>query len=160
MTRPEPAIVVERTLEVTAPPEAVIAYLRDFGNTTEWDDGTVSCEQVDDGSIAVGTRFRNVSRFAGRETELTYTLVDDRPDHVRFEGRNKTARTADDITARPSAQGPGSRVDYRAELDFVGWARILTPALRLVFGRLADRTERQLQTVLDDLPTRGPGSAA
>lgn len=146
-------IVVERTLHVSADATDVVAYLRDFTNTTEWDDGTVSCDRIGEGPIKLGAKFRNVSTFAGSRTELVYTLVDDRPDHVRFEGRNASAITADDMTVRP--QDDGARLDYRAELAFVGAARLLTPVLRIVFGRLADRTERQLQHVLDHLPEKG-----
>ena len=47
--------------------QVVFAYLSDFTTTTEWDPGTVRTTR-ESGDGGIGTRYRNVSRFLGRET--------------------------------------------------------------------------------------------
>ena len=62
---------IERTVTTPTPLPTVFAYLSDFTTTTEWDPGTVRTVR-ESGNGGTGTRYRNTSRFAGRETELVY----------------------------------------------------------------------------------------
>ena len=61
--------VLHREVTTRWAPEAVFDYLVDFSHAEEWDSGTVRCERLS-GDGGVGTRYRNVSRFLGRETTL------------------------------------------------------------------------------------------
>lgn len=146
-------IRVTRTTTVTASPEAVVAYLQDFGNAEEWDPGTRSCTRLDDGPIRVGSSWRNVSRVLGRETTLDYALVELRPDGVVFEGRNSGARTVDDIRVAPAdgEETAGTAVDYLATVELQGWSRLAYPLMHLAFVRLAHSTIEQLRRTLDGL---------
>ncbi|MFJ8043298.1 SRPBCC family protein [Kitasatospora sp. NPDC096147] len=144
-------IGVERTMVTDRPAEEVLRYLADFGNTREWDPGTVRCERLDDGPVAEGSTWRNVSRFRGRESELVYRLERLSPDRLVFVGRNRTVTATDDITVRPT--GSGSTLTYHAELRFHGLARLAAPLLRGEFERLADAVADRLPEVL----ATGPG---
>ncbi|NCD21258.1 MAG: polyketide cyclase, partial [Actinobacteria bacterium] len=100
-----------RTVTTTAPPEKVFPYLVDFTNATEWDAGTVSCTRLsDDGGV--GTRYRNVSKFAGREVELIYTTEKVEEPTFVIKGSNDTTTSEDIIMVRPA--GSGSEVTYTA----------------------------------------------
>lgn len=92
---------VERTFTVASSPEGVVEYLRDFARAEQWDPGTVSCTRLGEGPVEVGSRWRNVSTFLGRRTELVYELTRDDPDGLRFVGRNDTATATDDISITP-----------------------------------------------------------
>ena len=70
---------LQRSVECNAAPAAVFAYLSDFTNTNEWDPGTVKTVRVS-GDGGVGTTYQNTSKFMGRETELTYEVVEHQPD--------------------------------------------------------------------------------
>jgi hypothetical protein len=149
---------VVRSFQVTPAPHAVIEYLADFGRAEEWDPGTVSCTRVDSGPVAVGAQWRNVSRFAGRTVELTYTLRELTGDTIVFVGENKGATSTDTITVTPG--GPdgwaGSQVTYRAGLALHGAAALLGPVMKLAFEKVATDTERKLTEVLNALPAAGP----
>lgn len=139
-------IVVERTVAVAAPVEAVFAYLSDFTTTTEWDPGTVRTERVS-GTGDVGTTYRNISRFAGRETELTYTVVERRPPRsITLRGENRTIVATDTITVEPA--GTGSRVTYHAAFELRGVWKALQPFFRPAFRRLGDDAEAGLRASL------------
>jgi hypothetical protein len=141
-----------RTIETATAVDVVSAYLSDFTTTTEWDPGTVTTELVG-GDGGEGTRYRNVSKFLGRETELTYIVVEREPGtRIALVGSNKTVTAHDTMTFEP--QGTGTRVTYEAEFEFQGLARFVAPLLAPALGRLADKAEDGMQSALDGLTTR------
>ncbi|WP_270887026.1 SRPBCC family protein [Pedococcus sp. 5OH_020] len=145
---------VSRTFTVTRSPAQVLAYLSDFGNAEQWDPGTVRCTRVDSGEVTVGSRWKNVSKVLGRETELDYELVRLEPDRLILRGSNTTATSTDDIAvvAHPS----GSEVTYHAHIMFNGPARLAEPLMQRVFERLGDQTVAGIRRALDG----GPAGAA
>jgi carbon monoxide dehydrogenase subunit G len=146
-------ISVTRTFAVTRPALAVIGYLRDFGNAVEWDPGTLSCDRQDSGPIQVGSTWRNVSQFMGRQTVLVYRLDVLEPGHLTFTGRNDGATSTDDITARDTPDG-GSEVTYRADIALHGLARLATPFIRGALERVADATVTRIRDTIAGLDDR------
>jgi carbon monoxide dehydrogenase subunit G len=142
-------ITIERVITVDKPIEAVFSYLSDFENTNEWDPGTVRTTRTA-GDGGVGTTYHNTSSFAGRETELEYT-VEDFQAHKRFRlrGENKSLISYDTMTFR--AIGAGTEVTYRAEFDFQGIARLAAPLLKGQFEKLGDNAEQGMRQQLDRL---------
>ena len=143
---------VSRTVTTAAPLTVVRDYLRDFSNAPEWDAGTKTCDQISDGPVGVGTQWRNVSVFRGRETTLTYTLEVDDAEHIRIVGRNKTVTSQDDI--RMADLGESTQVTYTATFTFHGVAKVVTPFMVPALGGLADDAEKSLGDALQTLPAR------
>ena len=145
---------IERTMSTAAAPQAVWAYLSDFTTTNEWDPGTVSTVRRS-GDGGIGTVYDNTSRFAGRETRLVYTVVNSTaPTRIQLRGENESVVATDTITL--SAEGSGTRVHYRADLEFRGLLRRLDPlfslpVLNLPFKRLGDGAQQGIQRALDRL---------
>ncbi len=140
---------LQRTVLTSADPGRVFDYLSDFTTTTEWDPGTVTTTRIS-GDGGVGTTYRNVSRFLGRESTLTYTVTDvDAPHHVVLRGENATVIAIDSIHVRPD--GAATRVTYRADFTFKGLARLAGPLLRPALTRLGDEAERGLAEALGRL---------
>jgi carbon monoxide dehydrogenase subunit G len=140
-------ISVTRTFSVGKDPGVVIGYLKDFGNAVHWDPGTQSCERQDSGPVTVGSSWRNVSRFLGRETVLIYRLDTLQPDHLTFTGSNKTATSTDDITVTGSG-GTGSEITYQARIQLNGLAALGTPVIRIAMERVANDTVSQIQQTI------------
>lgn len=144
---------ITRTVETSTPIEKVFAYLSDFTNTEEWDPGTVTTTRAA-GDGGEGTKYHNVSKFAGSKTELTYTVRTLVP-HERFVlvGENKSVRATDTMTFTDT--GHGTKVTYNAAFEFRGFfgkiAPVLSPVLGLAFKKLGDEAEKGLQTNLDKL---------
>lgn len=142
-------IVIEREVSIAAPVGRVFDYLADFETTEEWDPGTVRTARVD-GDGGVGTSYLNVSRFAGRETELTYVVEElERPDRVVLRGENHTVVARDTMTFR--SESHITRVTYRAEFQLKGLARFAESLLRKPFERLGEDAEEGLRTALGRL---------
>lgn len=142
---------ISRTVTTGTSPAEAFAYLSDFTTTTQWDPGTVRTQRLS-GDGGVGTRYANTSRFNGRETQLTYEVIEFRPGAlIRLRGSNGTVEAIDTITVLP--EGSGSRVTYDADFRFKGVAVIAAPFLRGAFRRLGDAAETGLRTALDALTT-------
>lgn len=140
---------VRRTFTVNQPRDRVVNYLRDFANSEHWDPGTVSCTQVGDGPVEVGTHWRNVSEFRGRKTELDYELIRSAPDRLTFVGRNKTATSTDDLSFREVTDG--TEIGYHAHFDFHGLAKLAVPFIKGSIEDLGDPTVRQMRETIDAL---------
>lgn len=141
---------VSRTFTTSAQPEAVFDFLADFTNVEAWDPGTVSCERVS-GDGGVGTTYRNVSKFLGRTTEITYTTQEsERPTRLHFTGRNEQFVGQDVLGVRAHAEG--SEVTYTAEFAFEGAARFAAPVVVAYLPILARQAVHDLKAALDHLP--------
>ena len=144
---------ITRVIETSTPLDRVYAFLSDFTTTNEWDPGTVETVRVS-GDGGVGTRYRNTSKFMGRETQLTYVVREVVPD-ARFvlQGDNRTVRAVDSMTFEST--GSGTQVTYVADFSFKGAMKyaavVLYPALALAFKKLGDEAEQGMKTALDRL---------
>jgi uncharacterized protein YndB with AHSA1/START domain len=143
-------VTIQRVMTVERPAETVFGYLADFENTVEWDPGTVRTTRLEGGG-GVGTTYRNVSRFGGRETSLVYTVDEvTAPERLRFRGENKTVTARDTITLRPVTVGE-TELTYVAEFEFHGVARLVVPFLGRQFAKLGDDAAARLREVLGNL---------
>jgi carbon monoxide dehydrogenase subunit G len=140
---------VSRTFSVRPPPAKVVDYLKDFSNAEEWDPGTQSCTRSDNGAVAEGASWHNVSNIFGVTAELTYVLRELTDDKLVFVGTNKSSTSTDTISVVPD--GSGSKLTYHADLEMNGAAKLLNPVMKLVFEKLANDTEKQMVTVLNGL---------
>jgi dehydrogenase/reductase SDR family member 12 len=136
------------TIESRLPPEQAFAYMADFSNARMWDPSVTEARRVDDGPIGVGTAFDLVSRFAGRDVPLRYTIVEhDPPRLVVLEAHGGGFVSRDTITVE--AAGDGSNVHYDAVLAFTGLRKALGPLMQRIFDRVGARATAGMQAALN-----------
>jgi len=140
---------LQRRVETTASPEKVFTYLSDFTTTTEWDPGTVRTERVS-GDGGLGTTYHNTSSFMGRQTDLTYEVVEHQPDsRFALRGENSSVIAHDTMEIAPSGQG--SSVTYTADFEFKGLGKVVAPLLKPALKKLGDEAETGLREALAKL---------
>jgi hypothetical protein len=140
---------ISRTVSTTASLEQAFAYLADFTTTNQWDPGTVRTTRLS-GDGGVGTRYRNVSRFLGRETELDYVVTALEPGRLlRLRGENASVASEDEM--RFATEAGRTTVTYRATLRLKGFRVLTAPVVALAFRRLAHEAENGLRTALSRL---------
>ena len=140
---------IEREVTTSASPDRVFAYLSDFTTTTEWDPGTVKTVRTS-GDGGVGTTYQNTSKFMGRETELTYEVVEyTAPSRIVLHGTNETVDATDSITVE--ANGSGTKVTYTADFAFSGFAKVLAPLLAPALKKLGDDAKKGMEEALAKL---------
>ena len=142
------------SVDTELPQEEMFAYLSDFSTTAEWDPGVVEAEALGAPPVREGSEFRLLARFLGRETPLTYRVVElDPPTAVTVRGENASVVSLDRITFEP--HGEGTRITYDAKLTLKGPMRLADPLLALAFNRVGDRA---LAGLRDTLAKRSAGS--
>ncbi|MFF4102822.1 SRPBCC family protein [Streptomyces sp. NPDC001903] len=129
-------IHVVRTMLVSRTMRDAAAYFADFAHAEEWDPATVSCVRLDQGPVGPGSRWRNVSRFRGRTSELSYRLDVREVDRLVFTGENGSVLVTDDLRFTP-VSADSTRLTYSATFGFKGIARLAAPFLRKEVDRLA-----------------------
>ena len=128
-------------------PEEAFDYLADFTNATEWDPNTNVSECVSGEPGSVGSKYRVVTEFGGREMELTYETVEvDRPNRVVLQSGNSSTEIRDTMTFRPTATG--TDVTYDANVKPKGLTKLIDPVLTLMFKRVGDRAADGLRKAL------------
>jgi hypothetical protein len=139
-------MIIKRSVTVQKPVSEVFSYLADFTTTTNWDPGSVKTELIS-GDGGVGSKYHNISKFNGKETELIYEVLerDDANGKIVLRGENKTVIATDTITVVPAADGTGAHITYQAAFKFKGITVIAEPFLRGAFQKLGDEAEEGLR---------------
>lgn len=128
-------------------PEEAFDYLADFSNAPEWDPNTNSSECISGVPGSVGSKYKVLTEFGGREMELTYETVEvDRPRKVVLRSGNSSTDIRDTMTFRPTASG--TDVTYDANVAPKGLMKIADPVLTLMFKRVGDRAADGLRKAL------------
>lgn len=127
--------------------EASFEYLADFSNAAEWDPGVAEAERISQGPLEVGSAFRVVASFFGRDVELVYRVARlEPPKRIVLEADGPGLRSVDSISFEP--EGAGTRINYHADLQLRGWRRALDPLLQIGLAWVAWDAMRGLQAKL------------
>lgn len=140
---------VVRTITVAQPVEKVWAYLADFTTTEEWDPPTVSTTRLS-GDGGVGTTYRNVSKFLGKETEVTYEVVRADPNRVLELTGSANGMDLRDTIIFAEREG-STEVTYRSEFQPQGLAKLAEPLLDGGLEVLGTRVAKSLKEKLSHL---------
>jgi carbon monoxide dehydrogenase subunit G len=137
-------------IQTSLPPADAFRFVADFANASRWDPGVAWSERLDDGPLAVGSRFRLGVRMAGRVAPMDYRITHlETPHRVVLEGQGSGVDAVDDI--RFAADGGGTRIEYVADIRFRGLLRLATPFAGPAFTRLARNARDGMEQALDDL---------
>jgi hypothetical protein len=135
-------------IESRLSPTDAFAYMADFANARVWDPSVSAATRTSDGPVALGSTFHLVSRFAGRDVPLDYTIVAYEPaQRVVLEARKPGFVSRDTITFEPAATG--SVVSYDALLELAGARRLFDPLLQRIFNGVGGRATKGMQAALN-----------
>ncbi|MDR6414955.1 SRPBCC family protein [Pseudarthrobacter sulfonivorans] len=146
--------VIEESVFISRPRQEVFDFLITTSNIPVWDSSVIQAEQLGDGPVEVGTRFKGTSKIMGRRFDWV-------TENTEFDPPAKTViRTAEGpfvfaISYSLEPQGDGTQLTYRIDAD---------SGLGGVFGKLADtfvqkahaRTVRANLETLADLLAEHP----
>ena len=135
------------TIPSTLTQAEAFAYMADFSNARSWDPSVSRARRGDTEPVGLGSTFPLIARFAGRDIELTYTIVAYEPaSRVVLEAQHGFV-SRDTITVE--AAGAGSVVSYEALLTFKGLGRLAEPFMQFVFSRVGAKAKAGLETALN-----------
>lgn len=140
---------IERVVAVNKPAPRVWEYLSDFRSTNDWDPGTKQTTR-ESGDGGVGTVYKNVSEFAGKEVEIIYTVTEMTPgEQYTIVGETDALTSTDTITV--SGSDTNAEVTYRAVFEFHGLTKLADPFMGHPLKKLGDDAQEQLQQALEKL---------
>jgi len=121
--------VTEESVVIPRPVSEVWDFLIEAHNWPSWESSMLECEQITDGDVEVGTRWRGVSRVLGKRVDWESEFTEYRPlkaTTAKSVDGNKVGFSAS--TKFEEADG-GTRLTYRLETE---------SGLGGIFGKLAD----------------------
>ena len=96
----------EVRLDINAPVEQVYTRLKDFTRHADFADGLVKIEQITNGAIRVGTRFRAEERVPSKYTSLAEITALDEPRLIAWKAWvERTMRTEWEFRLSPNGSG-------------------------------------------------------
>ena len=144
-------IRLQETVEVPRPVVEVFAYTSDFANIEQWDPGISGSTRLADEPVGPGSRFRLDVAFGPFTTPMEYVVTHfEPPRRVVLEGEGARIRAVDDI--RFQATDGGTRIDYTADLTFLGPWALSEPFLRPALEGVGRRAVEGLKDALSRQP--------
>ena len=119
---------VEETVTVNRSPEDIWAFLLETENIPVYESQVTQVEQVTDGEVGVGTRYRGVTKVLGRTLTWTTEIVQFEP-VTRYANKTVEAKLPFSIAWTLVPEGGGTRLTYRLEAE---------SGLGGVFGKLGE----------------------
>ena len=143
---------ITEAFTVSRPPEAVFDYVADPAKLADWQTSQTAVEQLSDGLVGRGSRFRERTKPpGGREFEqLTEFSEFERPHRLRVHVLEGPQPIDGSWTFEPAAGG--TRVGFVAEGELHGWMRLLAPLIARVIARQFAAYHRNLRRNLEDQP--------
>ena len=130
----------EVTLHLKRPVEQVFAFLADYQNLRTWQSDLIENEQLTEGPLRVGTRFREVRRTGPGKSEIQGEITDFEH-NKRFSTKTSTKPQ---VTVSYSLEGENgeTRLNYKFVMLTSGVMRLLEP---LMAGAIKKDTELDFQ---------------
>lgn len=119
----------ERSEHIARPHPQVWNFFVDHANAPKWNPDIVSLEQITDGPVGVGTKFRETRRIGKKKHTVTLEITD-------FEEGRKYAGTVDaagirgTYTYRFEPRGDETEVNLVAEIEGRGLAKLMVPLVK------------------------------
>ena len=137
----------EVTIHINRPVEQVFTFLADTKNLRSWQSGLVENEQLTEGSIGIGTRFREVRRTGPRNSEIQAEMTD-------FESNKRFATktiTKQQVTASYTfdEENGGTRITHKFVMITSGFMRLLEPLIAGSMKKDTDSDFEKLKHILE-----------
>jgi carbon monoxide dehydrogenase subunit G len=134
--------MVERTIQIAAPPEAIYDVVMDPERLGDWVTIHHELEKAPAGKLRKGSRLTQSLKLAGRRFRVNWTVVENDPGRVVWEGRGPVASRAR-VEYGFSPNGKGTRFSYSNEYELPGG-----PLGKIAGRAVAKVTEKELESSL------------
>ena len=138
----------EVTIHLNKPVEQVFAFLMDTSKLSTWQSNLIKSEQLTDGPLRKGSRFREVRRINNKEEEIQAEITALEP-NKRLETKTVTKPQAMVSYSLDPEQG-GTRLRYKFTLITSGMMRLLEPVIASSIKKDTQTDFEALKRVLEN----------
>lgn len=125
---------VRGEINIARPVEVVFDVVADERNEPRYNRKLLRAQQMTDGPIAVGTRFRVVHTAHRRPIDMEIEITEyDRPRHIGSRTTTPAGEVRGGLTFEPVAGG--TRMRWHWDIRPTGVARLLGPLVGIIGGR-------------------------
>ena len=117
----------EVTIHLNKPVEQVFAFLTDTSKLSTWQSNLIKSEQLTEGPLRTGSRFREVRRINNKEEEIEGEITTLEP-NKRLETKTVTKPQAVVSYVLDPEQG-GTRLNYKFVITTSGPMRLMEPIM-------------------------------
>jgi len=143
---------LQEMIEVPRAIEDAFFYTSNFANIAQWDPGVAESSKISQGPVDIDTEFRVLVKFGPRSIPMTYIIrVYEPPHRVVLEGKSDSIYALDDIQFTPAVNG-GTRIDYTADISFLGLIGYVEPYMGRMLAGVGKNAIRGLQAALSADP--------
>ncbi len=140
-------IILKESIHVNRPIESVFRYTSDFTNIQAWDPGVISSVSRHPGAPRVGSVYNLVLKFGSFRPKMVYGVTALDPlGRVVLNGKGDNFNATDTISFAQTAWG--TKINYRADIEFSGISRsmefLLAPVLKRAGKRAMAGLEKKL----------------
>jgi uncharacterized protein YndB with AHSA1/START domain len=132
----------EVTIHLNQPVEQVFAFLTDTSKLSTWQSNLIKSEQLTEGPLRAGSRFREVRRINNKEEEIQAEITALEP-NKRLETKTVTKPEAM-VSYVLDPEQSGTRLSYKFALVTSGLMRLLEP---MIASSIKKDTEADLETL-------------
>jgi len=130
----------EVTIHINRPVEQVFTFLADTKNLRSWQSGLVENEQLTEGPLRVGSRFREVRRTGPGNSEIQAEMTVFEP-NKRFATKTLTKPQVT-VSYTFDEENGGTRLTYKFVMITNGFMRLLEP---LIAGSMKKDTDSDFE---------------
>jgi uncharacterized protein YndB with AHSA1/START domain len=132
----------EVTIHLNRPVEQVFAFLMDTGKLSTWQSNLIKTEQITEGPLRAGSRFREVRRLGRRESEIQGEITVFEP-NKRFETKTLTKPQVT-VSYSFETEDGGTRLKHKFVMLTSGLMRLLEP---LIAGSIKKESASDFETL-------------
>ena len=135
-------------IDIMRPHEEVFAFITNFENNPQWQNGMKSCKFTSEGPVGVGTTYEQVASFLGRSIITTFEVVEFEPNRrIKFVSRQSTFPLRIVRAVEPIAGGTHVHAEIEGEPG--GVFKLLGPLLDGMVSKSIQKDYAQLKQLLE-----------
>jgi carbon monoxide dehydrogenase subunit G len=134
---------IENQIFINRPPQEVFEYVTDPANSLKYQSGTSMAEWISEGPVGVGSTWKAVTRFVGRDIEGELQITEWQPPNLNS-FKTISGPVPFEMTIKTEPQGEGTLLTQIGQADFGG---IFKLAEGMVGKQLKKHMEADNQTL-------------
>ncbi|MBZ0281542.1 MAG: SRPBCC family protein [Anaerolineae bacterium] len=141
-------VVVQGSIMIGLPAEAVFAYISNYENDPQWRAGVTRMDQSPKGAAQLGTVTREVLKAMGRANETLAKVVEYEPNRKIAFKSFRAEVPVDGWRAVESVEG-GTHFTYYLHMDLSGMYGLMSPIILWMFQTRLEGDLKTLKSVLE-----------
>ncbi len=138
----------EKIITINRPIEEVFAYIEDFQNGPQWQNGLLEVRCITDVPPGIGTQFSSVRKFMGRKMESEIEFVAYEPNH-KVTIKSISGATPFEQSFLFESLADGTRLTSLLELQSAGLMGLAEPLIAASVRREMDANFGDLKKLLE-----------